>query len=393
MRVPDGDPIDVTKISDGGVLIQSFGGASRDLPPLRAARVQPTVPQDAVRLHRGARPMHTMIEAVLTWHEGIPSGHLRVETRALRGGLEAASIEQITARYRDSRSRERVFRLVVKRLVGAAMREAAIYEQVVARHAADLAPRIFHVQHLGHRRAAIYMEALRPANSWPWRERHAAQRVLECVASLHTRTVGPEAMAGLPEWDYEAELQRTAALTLERLERLHRRPALWSYRDALRRTRRLVDALPALRRELLAHAVLGRAIVHGDLHSGNVVLRRRRGRLEPVLLDWARARVGSPLEDVSSWLQSLGAWEPEARRRHDTLFASYLIARGMEPRLDVGTRAAYWLAGASNALAGALLYHLSMALDDQVSSARRASATALAGEWVRVLRRADFFWS
>lgn len=337
--------------------------------------------------------MYAAIEAVLAHQEGAFPAHLRVETRPLHGGLEATSIDRITARYRDARSRERVAHLVVKRLAGTAMREAGIYERVVATHAADLAPRIYHVQRLEPERAAIYMEALRPARAWPWRERHAAQRVLECVASLHARTVGLELIATLPAWDYEAELQRTAALTLERLERLRRRPTLWRFRDALRRTRRLVDALPALRRELLSHPAFGSAIVHGDLHSGNVLLRRRAGRLVPVLLDWGRARVGSPLEDVSSWLQSLGTWEPEARRRHDTLLASYLSARGMEPRMDTGIRAAYWLAGASNALAGALLHHLSVVLDEQVPGARRASAAALAGEWVRVLRRADFFWS
>ncbi|HEX6534837.1 MAG TPA: phosphotransferase [Gemmatimonadaceae bacterium] len=337
--------------------------------------------------------MPTTLESLIARREGVPPAHLRVETRPLRGGLEAASIDRITARYRDARNRERVVHLVVKRLAGPAIREATIYEELVAKQAADLAPRILHVQHLGVERADVYMEALRPVRAWPWRERRAVECVLECVASLHARTVGAEAMATLRDWDYEVELQSTAILTLERLERLDRRTAGWRVADALRWTRRVVDVLPTLRRELLAHRAFGRAIIHGDLHSGNVVLRRRRGRLEPLLLDWGRARVGSPLEDVSSWLQSLGAWEPEARRRHDTLFVGYLAACGMEPRLDAGARAAYWLAGASNALAGALLYHLAVLLDDRVSVARRASAAWMAREWVRVLRRADYFWS
>jgi hypothetical protein len=63
------------------------------------------------------------------------------------------------------------------------------------------------------------------------------------------------------------------------------------------------------------------------------------------------------------------------------------------PRLDTELRAAYWLAGASNALSGALLYHVSVLLDSRVPSVTRAAAAYAAREWVRVLRRADAFWS
>jgi hypothetical protein len=72
---------------------------------------------------------------------------------------------------------------------------------------------------------------------------------------------------------------------------------------------------------------------------------------------WLAARPGAPLEDVSAWVQSLGHWEPQARRYHDTLVRQYLAARGLEPRLDRTFRRLYWIAGACNALAGALRYH------------------------------------
>jgi hypothetical protein len=116
-------------------------------------------------------------------------------------------------------------------------------------------------------------------------------------------------------------------------------------------------------------------------------VRRRAGKDEPVLIDWGRARIGSPLEDVSSWLQSLGYWEPEARRRHDTLFAGYLSARGLERRLSADLRAAYWVAGACNALSGALQHHLWVARTGRDVSAR-ASAARSARDWLRVIRRA-----
>ena len=58
------------------------------------------------------------------------------------------------------------------------------------------------------------------------------------------------------------------------------------------------------------------------------MVRKSGGQHEPVLIDWARARAGSPFEDVSSWLQSLGFWEPAVKRKHDTLLASRGIVLG-----------------------------------------------------------------
>ncbi len=136
-------------------------------------------------------------------------------------------------------------------------------------------------------------------------------------------------------------------------------------RGAVPRTMRLAAALPEIRRVLLAtapHAVW----IHGDMHPGNVIMRRGVAGAEPVLLDWARARPGSPLEDVSAWVQSLGHWEPQARRL-------------------------YWLAGTCNALAGALWYHVD-ALGQARTPAQRATALTLTRKWLRVIRRADASW-
>jgi Ser/Thr protein kinase RdoA (MazF antagonist) len=204
---------------------------------------------------------------------------------------------------------------------------------------------------------------------------------------------GAEARAALSTWDYEGELRVTAALTLERLQRARREPGYAHLGVGVGWVRRVLSALPRLRQQILSCGPLGTSVIHGDLHPGNVVVRRRQGREEPVLLDWGRARIGSALEDVSCWLQSLGSWEWEARRRHDTLFARYLTARGLEPRVCIDLRAAYWLAAASNALSGALLYHLEVVLNRQLTTARRARGAYAAREWLRVLRRADAFWS
>jgi hypothetical protein len=317
---------------------------------------------------------------------------LELQDRELRGGLEARGVSRVVARYRDQRGRHRVFTCVIKSVAGAAAREARVYRHLVASHVAAMAPRLLAWHEPASGNVVLYLESLRRTRSWPWSALGTARAVLEQVARLHTLEPDPTALEALTDWDYESELQSNAALTLERLEQAVRQPELRGLMPSVPPTRRLVRSLPRIRRDLLAFAPLGKGPIHGDLHSGNAVVRRRQGRDEPVLIDWGRARIGSPLEDISSWLQSLVWWEPEARRRHDTLLASYLLARGMEGRFRSDLRAAYWLAGASNAFSGALLHHLTQLLDPRATSRVQLQAAYSAREWMRVLRRADAFW-
>jgi hypothetical protein len=127
------------------------------------------------------------------------------------------------------------------------------------------------------------------------------------------------------------------------------------------------------------------------MHPGNVILRRGARSIEPVLLDWARARAGSALEDVSAWVQSLGHWEPQARRFHDTLVRTYLRARGLDPVLPRDFRRLYWAAGACNALAGALQHHL-LTFTQARTPPPQAHALTLVQKWLRIIRRADASW-
>jgi hypothetical protein len=317
---------------------------------------------------------------------------LQVHRRVLRGGLEAAAVARIGARYVNHRGERKVFTLVIKHLLGVATREVEVYQQLVTAGVADLGPRLLAARRLAPGRAVLYLEFLCRTRAWPWWEPRAAQRVLDLVARLHATVPTAVTTAGLAEWDYEAELQRASVLTVDQLDFFRARPDLAPLRKSFRSAQRVAAALPAIRRQLLTYPRLGQRVIHGDLHPGNALMRRRQGRDQAVLLDWGRARLGSPLEDVSSWLQSLGCWEPEARRRHDTLLSGYLSARGIDVRLGSDLREAYWLAGASNALAGALLYQVSVISDDRVTGARRARAVQSAREWLRVLRRADALW-
>ncbi|HEU4697875.1 MAG TPA: phosphotransferase [Gemmatimonadales bacterium] len=336
---------------------------------------------------------HT-IETLLTREHGAPVQELALERRPLRGGLEAASIELVAAAYRGPGGRAHRRKLVVKRLRGATAREALVYERLVSQPSvAAVAPRLLGVERPSAEEAVLYVEALRPVRAWPWRDLTAAHDALAQAARIHALAVPPELAGALGGWDYDRELNATAARTVERLADVRRQTGLRRFTAGHRWARRLTGALPALRRQLVGGGPLGCTLIHGDLHPGNVLLRRHRGREAAVLIDWGRARLGSPLEDLSCWLQSLAAWEPVARQRHDTLLAGYLTARGLSPRLGPELRAGYWLAGASNALSGALLYHVEVMLDASAGSAARVRAEYAAREWLRVLRRADAFWS
>ncbi|MPZ76320.1 MAG: phosphotransferase, partial [Deltaproteobacteria bacterium] len=282
--------------------------------------------------------------------------------------------------------------MVVKRLQGLLAREALIYQCLVAEHAHDITPRLLAVDHQGDACSVLYLERVRPVRRWPWRNPAAAEEMVGRLARLHLATAAANAAASLPPWDYEAVLKSSSEKTLELLAQCRRDPDFSPLARHMSSVRLLTVALPAMRRELLSFSPFTSVAIHGDVHPGNVLVRRRAGGEESIFIDWGRARRGSPLEDLSGWLQSLAYWEPQARRRHDTLLACYLSALGMERRLSSDLRAAYWLAGASNALSGALEYHLSIVFDQKRATALRKAAAQSASDWLRIIRRAAAFW-
>jgi Ser/Thr protein kinase RdoA (MazF antagonist) len=314
-----------------------------------------------------------------------------VESKPLSGGLEASEVTLVTVRYRDDAGRPQMFRAVLKELSGWTVREAVIYECLARRHAGGMSPRLLAVDRSAPNRAVICIEAVRRTRAWPWRDLTAADELLARLARFHI--AARSAAAALPAWDYENELSTLAEDTWAAVDRCRYHPDLQGLARGLPAVKRIALARPRLRRQLLSEFPFGSGPIHGDVHPGNALVRRRGRGDEPLLLDWARARVGSPLEDVSSWLQSLGYWEGEARRYHDRLLGGYLSSFGLERKLTSGIRAAYWMAGASNAFAGALLHHVCVAEDERLTAPRRAAAHQAARDWLRVIRRADAWWS
>lgn len=296
-----------------------------------------------------------------------------VDLVPLRGGLEAA-VARLTLRDDEAR-RER--HVVVKRLASDARREAARYHALAL---AGVTPSLLGSVEHGDS-TYLFLERVRSVASWPWRDSANTRLVLEQLARVHR--FDHEA-AQFDDWDYEAELLSSAADTVAlAAESVASIPEL-DVRRELRPLRHVAASVVEMRHRM--KTALATTLIHGDVHTGNVILRARAGRPEVVFLDWGRSRVGSPLEDVSSWLLSLRSWEPAAARDHDTLFRAYLAAAGRPTALTPELRDAYWFAAAGNVLAGALRYQLSVARESR--GKQHITAVAQARAAFRIIRRA-----
>lgn len=292
----------------------------------------------------------------------------------LRGGLEG-SVARLTIRNREQRLWQH---LVIKRLTAATRHEAARYKLLGT--SGVLPSLLGSLEHEDN--TYLFIERVQAVSKWPWNDSKNTRLVLEQLARVHR--LGRDT-SHAADWDYEQELCASAAATVEVAEQLRGEiPELNLARD-LRSLQRVASSITSSRVRLME--ITGATLIHGDVHSGNVVLRGEEGNHDAVLLDWGRSRIGSPFEDVSSWLLSLRSWEPAAARDHDSLFRSYLAAAGEATELTPELRHAYWIAASSNALAGALRYQLVVARESK--GRKRMNALVQARDALRAIRRAD----
>ncbi|MGE5646592.1 MAG: phosphotransferase [Acidobacteriota bacterium] len=324
------------------------------------------------------------IVAFAARHYGVSAEELKLSAVPLGGGLCATAL-RVRTRFLNPAHRPRTAAFVVKALSTCDVREIAAYHMVVNRFCVTQAPKLLGSQTLPDGSGRLYLEWVQPWRPWPWTDESLIARVVEALAVLHTSVSVQDFCARLSEWDYETELQRSAEDTLEYFELVLNDPQHHGLRRLLSPLRRVVASLPRLRRALLLEAV---AVLHGDAHPGNIVVRLLGKRKQPVLLDWARVRLGSPLEDVNSWLHALGFWESIAHRRHDMLLRRYLAASGRSATLGSDFRDTYAAARASNALAGAMKYHLVNMTRAELPEETRRQAEAYVRDWGRNIVRA-----
>lgn len=334
--------------------------------------------------------MAAFLEPVL----GARPGALALNAYRLRGGLEANGVWHLRARYQDAAQRWCSAGCVVKHLPASRMREAYVYSQLLPRTVPELSPGLLGVQEF-EGACHIYMEMVRPASRWPWSEIAASRKVLKALARLHGSGAADVSDTQLfSSWDYERELRERAEQVRQLIDENAGEPFLRPFRRSLPAARRIVAALPRIRSQLFALDGFSPTFIHGDVHSGNVVLTRPSAGHGPVFLDWGRSRIGSPLEDVSSWIESVAFWEPDLVRQRDSLLTGYLRACGEPPRVRSEFRDAYWFAAASNVLAGSMLYHWTIAADPNSGGPKRREMSLRAlGQSFKVLRRADRCWT
>jgi hypothetical protein len=329
-------------------------------------------------------PIHDAARKALLNLAGPRAAEAVLSHRRLLSGSEASEVVRVAAQFADRRGKSQTITFVIKHLHGRSRREAAVYNELVAMHARTFAPRLLDVQH-GQAGSFLVVEAINRAMAWPWRHLDLTTVLLRRLGRFHAGTA--QSRLPLADWDYEGELAASAAETLARLEYCRHDPDLRSLTRHVRMLDQVVSNLAGLRSALLSDSTFSRRPIHGDLHPGNTMVRRGVER-RPVVIDWGRARSGSPLEDVSSMLQSLRFFEPNALQRHDRLLKEYLTGLGRDRRIDDSTRGAYWVAGASNALAGALNVHLLTAMDRDRAARQRYHAFLAARDWLRIIRRA-----
>ena len=316
-----------------------------------------------------------------------------LDVQPLRGGLESRAVARVQAEITAGRGTPRRFTFVVKRLDGPGNRELAVYDLLGVAGARPI-PAVLGVQSIGPSTSYLFLEWI-ASSRWPWAEPSLVADVLEQLAQLHSLLSIVGLPGALSAWDYESELLALAGVTLNALESAADNEGFAGLRRLIAPLRRVVAALPGMRRQLLSANVLGQAVLHGDVHSGNVLVRDTSLRRSAVLVDWARARLGSPLEDVSSWLESLGFWEPGVRQHRASLVRRYLQARGLPTAAAHHLDLWYWVAAASNALAGALYHHIQQALRASADSGstHRTAALRAARDHLYAIERADVLWA
>lgn len=326
-----------------------------------------------------------VIEAFAKDHyETTPAGGITLQP--LRGGLESAGISRAVVRAGDGRP---IGSFVVKPLRGDALREYGVHCALRRSDCGSAAPRLLGFRQTAPHAGYEFLEWVEAAGRWPWKDQRSVALVLEQLARLHSCDPAPFEKA-LGSWDYGSELNDSARTTIDVFRSAYVAGIRVSRRPMLPTLGRVAHALPKIREQLAAF--MGRGAVHGDAHPGNALIRKHGAPKTALLLDWGRARLGSPLEDVCSWVQSTAFWEPEARRRHDTLLVRYREYRGLAPKLSRDFRDACWLAAGCNAFAGALRYHLAVAADPAQNGGDRWNSYRAAADWLRIIRRADVCW-
>ena len=210
--------------------------------------------------------MTSQLRAFLARQWCVPESSLTVEMQPLYGGLESlVARARITPAQLGSRVPPD---LVVKQLSGPLDREADVYEALWNHLERPPAVQMFGRDVCGDA-TYLYLEHAPSFLAWPWSDTALAAWVCRVLAQLHD---APRLSGEAFSWNYQDELIRAAEDTLNLAATVRNSLGRRVWRR-LGDLRRVVRALPGIRRRLLSQ---GTTVIHGDMHPGNVILRRTK---------------------------------------------------------------------------------------------------------------------
>jgi len=193
------------------------------------------------------------------------TGDVSLQLHRFSAGLESR-VARVVARARFGDRRSRSYAFVVKEAAHARCQvEASVYAHLAGITSIGF-PRLLGFQN-DDERTYLFLEYVRPAQSWPWRHVEYTSLVLECLARLHSLAVEAP-LREIVAWEYEAELRQSGLNTLDSVERAAIQDNMRWLRPARRIVRKVVASLALMRAELLQATPFGTTLLHGDVHTG-----------------------------------------------------------------------------------------------------------------------------
>lgn len=231
--------------------------------------------------------------------EPLPENVARAVSKVLGSGYISQRMDPRYGRARkwqceSERSRTK---LLVKELVGVAKREGLIYRLVLP--------------HSKVRRPALLFESGETETrqgAWigiEWIDGHQVEFPRQLGLIMRQLTIlhqSKEAFQCMLKTRMSETVKSRLRSRIESATRSLERIAQRSNFGRASHVARSLLALPAWEGEVEWVAAFSPTLVHGNLHSGNVIIKVQDGSPGAVLIDWADANVGSIIEDLGNLL-------------------------------------------------------------------------------------------
>lgn len=247
----------------------------------------------------------------------------------LRFQVAATSrVHVCTVHFRMSNDERQSINIVRKTIPKRWPNEPKVYEELLPEVLISI-PRLYWVDHqVGT--SALYLEYVQPVEEWPWQDISFHKLVLGQLARLHAHFWNQNDRLASVHWlsenssAYYSRLFKTK--TYQTISNLYKGQEHGVLGDL---TSDLIASVENISRALqrILHFLhhQKRTLLHGDLHGENVLVGKDRhvNDGQVLIIDWDRARLGHPLEDLSRWIENFQWTAPEITPSRETLLHIY----------------------------------------------------------------------